>query len=72
MDDKCACCGEWTTAAYDRYDGLYNDGTEMELCECTDEDFAEMGAYVGTAWDLGVSLPAGHPFAPVVDGLAAA
>jgi hypothetical protein len=29
-------------------------------------------AQVGIAWDLGVSLPQGHPFAPVVDGKQAA
>ena len=36
------------------------------------EDAELRKAQAETAWDLGVSLPTGHPFAPVVDGKLAA
>lgn len=48
-DDKCPSCGEWTPRAFDRYGGLYCDGTEMDYCTCDyqgdeNEDFDEQDA----------------------------
>lgn len=61
MDDKCPSCGEWTLLAFEEYGGRYNDGTEMDYCDCgyvaEDDDEAE-----AVLWDLG-ALPASHPFA---------
>ena len=63
MDDKCARCGEWTKDAYDRYDGLYNDGTEMDFCQCGFDGIEdEPDDWNAVLWDLG-ALPTGHPFA---------
>lgn len=43
-----------------------------ELFDKPKPELEEIEANVATAWDLGVSLPSGHPFAPVVDGRQAA
>lgn len=41
VDDKCPCCGEWTRRAYDKYGGVYNDGTSMDYCDGTcDQEIA--------------------------------
>jgi hypothetical protein len=37
-DDKCNRCGDWTQDAADAYDGKYEDGDDLPVCECETGD----------------------------------